>query len=77
MGKQNLPRKISIPMKIEEVKSVTKTQRVASHTHIKGLGLNDEGRALEVDSGLVGQEIAREVNFTNQPTCDSAEPQKF
>merc|ERR1712194_231463 len=61
MGKQNLPRKISIPMKIEEVKSVTKTQRVASHTHIKGLGLNDEGRALEVDSGLVGQEIAREA----------------
>merc|ERR1712166_1663135 len=48
-------------MKIEEVKSVTKTQRVAVHTHIKGLGLNDEGRALEVDAGLVGQEIAREA----------------
>jgi len=47
-------------MKIEEVKSVTKTQRVAVHTHIKGLGLNEEGRAHEMDSGLVGQEIARE-----------------
>lgn len=47
-------------MKIEEVKSITKAQRIASHTHIKGLGLNDDGLALEVDSGLVGQEIARE-----------------
>jgi len=26
-------------MKIEEVQSTTKKQRVASHTHIKGLGL--------------------------------------
>jgi RuvB-like protein 1 (pontin 52) len=26
-------------MKIEEVQSTTKKQRVATHTHIKGLGL--------------------------------------
>jgi hypothetical protein len=26
-------------MKIEEVQSTTKKQRVASHTHIKGLGI--------------------------------------
>ena len=29
-------------MKIEEVRSTTKTQRVASHTHVKGLGLDDD-----------------------------------
>jgi hypothetical protein len=29
----------SANMKIEEVQSMTKKQRVASHTHIKGLGL--------------------------------------
>ena len=48
-------------MKIEEVKSTTKTQRVASHTHIKGLGLNDDFSAKEISHGLCGQEKAREA----------------
>ena len=49
-------------MKIEEVKSTTKTARVSAHTHIKGLGLNPAtGEALPVGSGLVGQERAREA----------------
>lgn len=48
-------------MKIEEVQSTTKQQRVAVHTHIKGLGLNEQGIALPVASGLVGQEKAREA----------------
>ena len=48
-------------MKIEEVQSTTKQARVAVHTHIKGLGLDEEGRALPVASGLVGQEKAREA----------------
>ena len=48
-------------MKIEEVRSTTKTQRIASHTHIKGLGLDDSGEAHAMAAGLVGQEQAREV----------------
>ena len=48
-------------MKIEEVQSTTKTARIAAHTHIKGLGLDETGRALPSGSGLVGQEKAREV----------------
>ncbi|DBA04430.1 TPA: hypothetical protein N0F65_010026 [Lagenidium giganteum] len=48
-------------MKIEEVQSTTKTQRIASHTHIKGLGLDSDGNALPIASGLVGQEKAREA----------------
>lgn len=48
-------------MKIEEVQSTTKKQRVASHTHIKGLGLAENGEALPIASGLVGQEKAREA----------------
>jgi RuvB-like protein 1 (pontin 52) len=48
-------------MKIEEVKSTTKTQRIAAHTHIKGLGLNENGLALPIAAGLVGQEAAREA----------------
>ena len=47
-------------MKIEEVRSTTKTQRVATHSHVKGLGLNEDGSAAEVAAGLVGQEKARE-----------------
>eukprot|EP00555_Chaetoceros_dichaeta_P009373 CAMPEP_0198263046 /NCGR_PEP_ID=MMETSP1447-20131203/11458_1 /TAXON_ID=420782 /ORGANISM="Chaetoceros dichaeta, Strain CCMP1751" /LENGTH=455 /DNA_ID=CAMNT_0043951507 /DNA_START=165 /DNA_END=1532 /DNA_ORIENTATION=+ len=49
-------------MKIEEVKSTTKKSRISAHTHITGLGLNDEtGVANPVGSGLVGQEKAREA----------------
>lgn len=48
-------------MKIEEVKSTTKTQRIAAHTHVKGLGLAEDGKALPTGSGLVGQEDAREA----------------
>ncbi|CAM9489110.1 unnamed protein product [Ascophyllum nodosum] len=48
-------------MKIEEVQSTTKVQRVAAHTHIKGLGLDERGIALPVGAGLVGQEQAREA----------------
>ena len=49
-------------MKIEEVKSTTKTQRIAAHSHVKGLGLNDNGIAIPIAAGLVGQEAAREVS---------------
>jgi RuvB-like protein 1 (pontin 52) len=48
-------------MKIEEVKSTAKTQRISAHSHIKGLGLDDGGTAIQMAAGLVGQESAREV----------------
>jgi RuvB-like protein 1 len=48
-------------LKIEEVRSTTRTQRIAAHTHIKGLGLGDDGIALEIAQGMVGQEVAREA----------------
>ena len=48
-------------MKIEEVQSTTKTQRVAAHSHVKGLGLDDRGTAHPAGAGLVGQELAREA----------------
>ena len=49
-------------MRIEEVQSTTKKQRVATHTHIKGLGLKEDGSALPVGSGFVGQDAAREAS---------------
>ena len=48
-------------MKIEEVQSTTRQQRIAAHTHIKGLGLNAQGCALPIGTGMVGQEKAREA----------------
>lgn len=36
-------------------------KKVATHSHIKGLGLNDSGRAELISSGFVGQSKAREV----------------
>lgn len=50
-------------MKVEEVKSTVKTQRISAHSHIKGLGLDDAGFAIQQAAGLVGQEQAREVSF--------------
>lgn len=50
-------------MKIEEVKSTAKAQRIASHSHIKGLGLDGNGYAIQTAAGLVGQELAREVRI--------------
>uniref|UniRef100_A0A7S1NGE3 RuvB-like helicase n=1 Tax=Eutreptiella gymnastica TaxID=73025 RepID=A0A7S1NGE3_9EUGL len=48
-------------MKIEDVTSTTRTERVAAHTHVQGLGLNeDDGTAVEQAKGLVGQVLARE-----------------
>jgi len=46
-------------MKIEEVKSITKTQRIATHSHVKGVGLDENGTAVLVGAGLVhgGPEI--------------------
>lgn len=49
-------------MKIEQVKTAPHEKRVATHTHIKGLGLRPDGTAEPIQSGFVGQENAREVN---------------
>ena len=56
-------------MRISEVKSTTREQRIAPHTHIKGLGLNDEGRAYQQADGFVGQSSAREVLFFKCSDC--------
>lgn len=53
-------------MKIEEVKSTAKTQRISAHTHIKGLGLDENGLAIQSAAGLVGQELAREVSIFSE-----------
>lgn len=58
-------------MKIEEVKSTTKAQRIAAHSHVKGLGLDENGMAIKVAAGLVGQTAAREVRTNKDISNDS------
>ncbi|KAG1040105.1 hypothetical protein G6F43_012358 [Rhizopus delemar] len=49
-------------MKIEQVKTTPLEKRVATHSHIKGLGLRQDGTAEPIQSGFVGQENAREAS---------------
>lgn len=49
-------------LNIQEVKSTTKTQRIAAHSHIKGLGLKKDGKPEDIAMGLVGQQDAREAS---------------
>lgn len=49
-------------MAIRELPSrVSRFERVGAHTHIKGLGLDENLRAVKIKDGMVGQERAREA----------------
>lgn len=48
-------------VKIQEVSNPHLEKRVASHSHITGLGLNDQGYAIAASGGFVGQANAREA----------------
>ncbi|XP_003738114.2 ruvB-like helicase 1 [Galendromus occidentalis] len=49
-------------MKVDEIKcNSAKIQRVAAHSHVKGLGLDEQGVAIPQAAGLVGQKTAREA----------------
>jgi RuvB-like protein 1 (pontin 52) len=52
---------MAAPVPISEVKGNTRENRTAAHSHIKGLGLDGQGRALTQHQGFVGQAAAREV----------------
>ena len=64
------PAPAQAPTPVEEVQpantanvtsTVTKDNRTAAHTHIKGLGLDERGFAKQIDDGFVGQKEAREA----------------
>ncbi|MGC8555568.1 MAG: RuvB-like domain-containing protein [Conexivisphaera sp.] len=52
----------NIPVKIREIAAAAaKFERVGAHAHIRGLGLDESGRAIRIADGLVGQVRAREA----------------
>jgi RuvB-like protein 1 (pontin 52) len=48
-------------MKVDELETNQKSKRINVHTHIKGLGLDENGNAQNIGQGLVGQKDAREA----------------
>lgn len=52
------------PIKVQEVRSTERLQRIAPHTHVRGLGLNADGIVSDKAEacGLVGQVKAREAS---------------
>ncbi|ESO97962.1 hypothetical protein LOTGIDRAFT_203071 [Lottia gigantea] len=45
--------------KVQEVREVTRIERIGAHSHIRGLGLDDALEARAVSQGMVGQAAAR------------------
>lgn len=43
------------------VSSISSNKKTATHSHIRGLGLREDGIAEHISSGFVGQSKAREV----------------
>ncbi len=50
-----------IQAKVQEVKDMTRIERIGAHSHIRGLGLDDSLGARNVSQGMVGQLDARKA----------------
>ena len=44
---------------MQEVREVTRLERIGAHSHVRGLGLNDDLEPRQVSQGMVGQLAAR------------------
>jgi len=44
---------------VQEVREVTRLERIGAHSHVRGLGLNDDLEPRQVSQGMVGQLSAR------------------
>eukprot|EP01156_Anaeramoeba_ignava_P004308 Anaeramoba_ignava/a229013_46.p1 GENE.a229013_46~~a229013_46.p1 ORF type:complete len:468 (+),score=147.74 a229013_46:43-1404(+) len=46
---------------LQEIKDITRTERIGAHSHIRGLGLDDRLEPRDVSQGMVGQLKARKA----------------
>ena len=44
-----------IHSKVQEVKDMTRIERIGAHSHIRGLGLDDSLDPRKISQGMVGQ----------------------
>ncbi len=49
----------AINTKVEEVKDLTRVERIGAHSHIRGLGLDDSLEPRQISQGMVGQVRSR------------------
>lgn len=52
----------AINTKVEEVKDLTRMERIGAHSHIRGLGLDDSLEPRNVSQGMVGQVLFESTN---------------
>ncbi|XP_065335669.1 ruvB-like 2 [Cloeon dipterum] len=52
---------MSTAVKVQEVRDVTRIERIGAHSHIRGLGLDDSCDPKNVSEGMVGQQKARKA----------------
>ncbi|XP_045456230.1 ruvB-like helicase 2 [Melitaea cinxia] len=46
---------------VQEVRSITRIERIGAHSHIRGLGLDDALEPRAISQGMVGQKMARKA----------------
>jgi len=46
-------------LRVQEVKDMTRIERIGAHSHIRGLGLDDSLDPRKISQGMVGQADAR------------------
>ena len=53
----------AINTKVEEVKDLTRMERLGAHSHIRGLGLDDSLEPRQMSQGMVGQVFFPPLTF--------------
>ena len=59
-----------IQAKVQEVKDLTRIERIGAHSHIRGLGLDDSLDPRKVSQGMVGQ-VSKREKTRNQREIES------
>ena len=52
---------MEVKSSVQEVKELTRIERIGAHSHIRGLGLDDALEARASSQGMVGQQQARKA----------------
>ena len=55
----------TINTKVEEVKDLTRMERIGTHSHIRGLGLDDSLEPRQMSQGMVGQVLLPAYNISS------------
>jgi RuvB-like protein 2 len=53
-----------IHSKVQEVKDLTRIERIGAHSHIRGLGLDDSLEPRKISQGMVGQVSSNSIFIT-------------